>query len=174
VTGPWFIGRFPTPIPYRSGRLTRGQVCFLSERFMSEIVELPYRRFHRHVIDRLVRTGYLPTPERHDMAAVPRMGPLLARCRSSNRKPQRSGQRGMKRLRLRPELKESGYRRRTDVPIGKRVRGKRRRIIGNPIAPSTRHEPAAMSRTAVLHRAAENSHFPRLVFPTPAGRDIFD
>ena len=39
---------------------------------MNQIIELPYRRFHRRVIDRLVRIGYLPTSERHDLTAVTR------------------------------------------------------------------------------------------------------
>jgi hypothetical protein len=44
----------------------------LSERFMGELIELSYRHFHRHVIDRLVRRGYLPSSERHELAAVTR------------------------------------------------------------------------------------------------------
>jgi hypothetical protein len=39
---------------------------------MGELIELPYRRFSRHVIDRLVRTGYLHASKRHQYDAVAR------------------------------------------------------------------------------------------------------
>jgi hypothetical protein len=37
---------------------------------MGELIELPYRRFSRHVVDRLVRTGYLQASQRHQSDAV--------------------------------------------------------------------------------------------------------
>ena len=37
---------------------------------MGELIELPYRRFSRHVVDRLVRTGYLQASKRHRCDAV--------------------------------------------------------------------------------------------------------
>jgi hypothetical protein len=37
---------------------------------MGELIELPYRRFSRHVVDRLVRTGYLRASKRHQSDAV--------------------------------------------------------------------------------------------------------
>jgi hypothetical protein len=37
---------------------------------MGEVIELPYRRVPPRMIDRLVRTGYLPFSRRHDLAAV--------------------------------------------------------------------------------------------------------
>jgi hypothetical protein len=37
---------------------------------MGELIELPYRRFSRHVVDRLVRTGYLQAFKRHQSEAV--------------------------------------------------------------------------------------------------------
>jgi hypothetical protein len=39
---------------------------------MGDLIELPYTRFHRHVIDKLVRAGYLPSSDRHKLAAVTR------------------------------------------------------------------------------------------------------
>lgn len=37
---------------------------------MGELIELSYRRFPRHVIDKLVRTGYLAEARRHQIDAV--------------------------------------------------------------------------------------------------------
>jgi hypothetical protein len=37
---------------------------------MGDVIELCYRRFSRHVIDRLVRTGYLADSRRHQIDAV--------------------------------------------------------------------------------------------------------
>jgi hypothetical protein len=37
---------------------------------MGELIELPYRRFSRHIVDRLVRTGYLQASKRHQCDAV--------------------------------------------------------------------------------------------------------
>jgi hypothetical protein len=37
---------------------------------MGELIELPYRRFSRHVVDKLVRTGYLQASKRHQLQAV--------------------------------------------------------------------------------------------------------
>jgi len=39
---------------------------------MGELIELPYRRFSRHVVDKLVRTGYLQASKRHQLQAVMR------------------------------------------------------------------------------------------------------
>jgi hypothetical protein len=37
---------------------------------MGKLIELSYCRFGRHVIDKLVRAGYLLSSQRHDVAAV--------------------------------------------------------------------------------------------------------
>ena len=37
---------------------------------MGDVIELCYRHFSRHVIDRLVRTGYLADSRRHQIDAV--------------------------------------------------------------------------------------------------------
>jgi hypothetical protein len=37
---------------------------------MGELIDLPYRRFPRHVIDKLVRVGYLQSSERHKVEEV--------------------------------------------------------------------------------------------------------
>jgi hypothetical protein len=37
---------------------------------MGDVIELSYRGFSRHLIDRLVRTGYLAASRRHQLDAV--------------------------------------------------------------------------------------------------------
>jgi hypothetical protein len=37
---------------------------------MGVVIELPYRRVRPHIVQKLVRAGYLPSSRRHDMAAV--------------------------------------------------------------------------------------------------------
>lgn len=37
---------------------------------MGELIELSYCRFSRHVIDKLIRAGYLLPSERHKLTAV--------------------------------------------------------------------------------------------------------
>jgi hypothetical protein len=40
------------------------------ERLMGDVFELSYCRFPRHVVDKLVRTGYLAASRRHQLDAV--------------------------------------------------------------------------------------------------------
>jgi len=39
---------------------------------MGELIDLPYRRFPRKMIDKLIRTGYLQASQRHRVEAVTR------------------------------------------------------------------------------------------------------
>jgi hypothetical protein len=39
---------------------------------MGELIDFPYRRFPRQIIDKLIRAGYLQSSERHNADAVTR------------------------------------------------------------------------------------------------------
>ena len=43
---------------------------FVSEFVMAELIDHPCRRVPRQVVDKLVRTGYLPASKRHQISVV--------------------------------------------------------------------------------------------------------
>ena len=120
-----------------TGRRSGRQMHFVGEFCkMDELIELSYRRFPRHVIEKLVRTGFLRSSERHKPEAVAiacdrfrqhveiPISPATIPGHEVMRKPA-SAPTDVATSYYR--TKKGKYRRRTDVPISKPVKGKRRR-----------------------------------------------